>query len=466
MVAAYRDRIPDSENITIETIHSAMRIIREYDNVVEHCPPSRLRKYDIIFIDEGSQIEPQVWKLMYLAILELPQRPVLCMAADFQQLQSIKKDGGGPWYSVYGANSRWKIIELDVVYRTTDRHLLEFLSICRKTQPTKRQLLDFWAGHVWDYDLYEAVAWSMHIPKFLWLCVTNKGCEQVNQCGLYEWKLKNPVSAHNSFVYGRDPKYAVKGYESTLLVASGIVMRITRNLDKDRGMVNGATGVVQEVFPNSFSFTLLLDTGVMVLVHPIAYRKGQRGDDEDDEYERTDVEADKASKYGAFLPCTYGWATTIRRAQGMTLTAGCIWMDHCFPPERGYGYVALSRFKTFCHVYYYKLVRRTDWLPVGVWSEGEQEDRGAESDEYSYDRNSAMRSAYAEFADSDDDYGEKPSMGWSQLCMGDIDGEADIEELELYADGHVEFHGGIFDDGDLTEAPDLYLAEILSWGEE
>ena len=81
-----------------------------------------------------------------------------------------------------------------------------------------------------------------------------------------------------------------------------------------------------------------------------------------------------------FLPCCYGYATTIRRAQGADLHHGCIYFDQMkHPAARGYGYVACSRFKSCegCHVY--GKLRRSDFLPVGAEREGEVLERGYES---------------------------------------------------------------------------------------
>ena len=105
-------------------------------------------------------------------------------------------------------------------------------------------------------------------------------------------------------------------------------MRLARNLDKDRGFVNGAIGVIEVILDSIHGvFLLRLSTGNLVLVHPIV----------------TDGVV--------HLPCAYGYATTIRRAQGSTLDAGCLYFDHCYPPERGYAYVGVSRFRTRDGVY-------------------------------------------------------------------------------------------------------------------
>ena len=66
-----------------------------------------------------------------------------------------------------------------------------------------------------------------------------------------------------------------------------------------------------------------------------------------------------------FLPCCYGWATTIRRAQGASLTHGCVYFEQRkHAAARGYGYVAVSRFRTRAGVHLYGKLRRTDFLPV------------------------------------------------------------------------------------------------------
>ena len=94
----------------------------------------------------------------------------------------------------------------------------------------------------------------------------------------------------------------------------------------------------------------------MVLVHPVSNGTNQ-----------------------PFPPCTYGYAFTIRRAQGASLKMGCLYFDHCYPPDRGYGYVGVSRFRSAEGVFHYGKLRRTDWLPVGGDPAMEQVHRSVES---------------------------------------------------------------------------------------
>ena len=79
---------------------------------------------------------------------------------------------------------------------------------------------------------------------------------------------------------------------------------LTRNFDKRRGFVNGALGEVYESLVGNHIFVVqLIGTGNLVLVHPTEER-GQ-----------------------ILVPCCYGYATTIRRAQGASLDCGCIYFN-------------------------------------------------------------------------------------------------------------------------------------------
>ena len=95
LVHAYRERIPEHPNITIDTLHSGLAFKRDYDKVVEYCPPSTLRKYDLILLDEASQIDEASLEMLRMAIGELPQKPVVCVAADWRQLNPTNSNTKG-----------------------------------------------------------------------------------------------------------------------------------------------------------------------------------------------------------------------------------------------------------------------------------------------------------------------------------------------------------------------------------
>ena len=46
--------------VIVETIHSAFQIERKADKAVKYASPSRLRRYDLIMLDEASQVDDEV----------------------------------------------------------------------------------------------------------------------------------------------------------------------------------------------------------------------------------------------------------------------------------------------------------------------------------------------------------------------------------------------------------------------
>ena len=172
---------------------------------------------------------------------------------------------------------------------------------------------------------------------FTWLTSTNRGAEEVCEAALLN---KGITKADTQVGYDCDPTS-----KSTLgiLAIEGIILRLTRNLDKSRGFVNGALCIViEKLNGNGFFIAKLVGSGNYVLVHPME-EGGAR-----------------------FLPCCYGYATTIRRAQGASLSMGCIYFDQKYRVAgRGYGYVATSRFRSRGGCFLYGHLRRTDFLPVG-----------------------------------------------------------------------------------------------------
>ena len=145
---------------------------------------------------------------------------------------------------------------------------------------------------------------------------------------------------------------------------------------------------------DAYFIAKLLGSGNYVLVHPL--------------------EEDGVS----FLPCCYGYATTIRRAQGASLSMGCIYFDQKkYAAGRGYGYVAVSRFRSRGGCYLYGHKRRTDFLPVGGDEEQEVSKRGPLSDsdegenpapvfDYHDDRNREFGPIRGEGYNPDFEYGE------------------------------------------------------------
>ena len=322
------------------------------DSKVTWTPPSALRGIELILCDEGSQYEDREWGRFFASVQEQPHKPFTALVCDFQQLQPVVS--GGLCRSFC---EKMQTVELKTVYRSKDESHLIFLNCIREHQAERAVLEEYFAERHWKrLSLVAAVERGMQLAKeagepFSWLTCTNAGAAEVCKAA-----LKHLGITDEELQAGYYPDPTSKS-DLRILVRPGIIIRLTRNFDKTRGFVNGALAEVCEALRGNSVFTArLIGTGNMVLVHPME-ENGER-----------------------FLPCCYGYATTIRRAQGADLWHGCLYMDQkTHPAARGYAYVGCSRFKFRNGCYLYGKLRRSDFLPVGEPTEGEVLDRGYES---------------------------------------------------------------------------------------
>ena len=219
---------------------------------------------DCILIDEGSQYDDVEMQRLFQSIQEQPHRPFTTIVADMQQLQPLVSG-----VFVRSLVSSLQSVSLETVYRSKDATHLEFLHRIRFKQPTRPLLDEYFAGRIWRGSLEAAVGRSMDISRsaarpFIWLCSTNRGAAEVcgaavRNVGITDAELKNgflpdPTSKSNLRIVARP----------------GVLVRLTRNEDKDKGFVNGAIGEVCESLRGNAVFSVrLLETGNRVLVSPM-----------------------------------------------------------------------------------------------------------------------------------------------------------------------------------------------------
>ena len=258
LVHSSKAQLPDVdgiENISIDTIHGVLNYKRPgQDGKVRWAPPSALRKMDLILCDEGSQYDDQEWKRLYQCIREQPHKPYTCVVADFQQLQPVVCGG-----SCQSFCELMETIHLDTVYRTKDESHLLFLNRIRYEQPDRDLLLNYFGDRHWQRSasLESCVAYGMRLAEqtgkpFTWLTSTNAGAALICEAALRVQKVPE--------------EELVKGYmcdptsKSTLRIVArpGIMLRLTRNQDKQRGFVNGALGVVKERLAGNGVFVVRL----------------------------------------------------------------------------------------------------------------------------------------------------------------------------------------------------------------
>ena len=221
--------------------------------------------------------------------------------------------------------------------RSTDPDMLDFLRLCRVKQPSRELLTRFFADRILSKDPCKAATAAK----------TFQAQHEGMRFTFFMLQLDNP-DATNQILRGEGLPSDPSAAAGPVVFQHGRRVRMTHNVDKDRGFVNGNGGVVEHVLRKD---VLVVQTfqDVRILVHPITVNKVK------------------------FMPVSYAHATTIRRAQGATLDAVGLYFDKT-RPDRGYGYVGASRAKRRTAVHLVGKVRRTDWLPVGGDREGGEQE--------------------------------------------------------------------------------------------
>ena len=190
--------------------------------------------------------------------------------------------------------------------------------------------------------------------------------------------------------------------------------------------MNGAIGIVEQVLHKSV-FVLRTPDDVRILVHPV-HDKGI-----------------------ASMPATYGYAMTIRRAQGCILEKVAIHFDRR-GADRGYAYVANSRVREKQDAFHIGRIRRTDWLPVGGDLRGEEQvEPGPLSQANGSDYDPSDTSEDDESCAANED-----EHRWARFAMGDI-GEVDDGAAALFESNASE--AGSNDDPDWSRFANDEAAE-------
>ena len=239
LVHQFKSALPEMdgvENISIDTIQGVLKYKRPgKDQKVHWAPPSALRRIDLILVDEASQYDDREWERFYESVREQPHAPYCAVVADFQQLQPVS---AGILCKEFCA--RMVRVTLDTVYRSTDEEHLLFQNRIRHTQPSKPMLREYFEDRHWSTDsLQSRVAYGMRMAEdtgkpFTWLTCTNKGAAEVCLAALRTLDLSE-AELENGYLC--DPST-----QSTLRIVAraGILLRLSRNLDKQRGFVTGA----------------------------------------------------------------------------------------------------------------------------------------------------------------------------------------------------------------------------------
>ena len=300
--------------VTMGTVHSHFGIAVA-SNVVDWIIKEAPQDDDIWIIDEVERLPQDIIEHILATRAAAENWPIVLFLGDFQQVGAI---GSGSLLTIPDYRNRIEHRKLSISKRTSDPELLKYLERLRDQAPPPRVLrelaLNRTLGSVPTPEMLRELFVDTPVPPTI-LTVTNAGADDVNAAVLALLGARVP-GAREVHVFNRHQKL-----RKLLLFPSAVVM-ITLNKDIKKGLMNGCVALVVELLARSVVLQLADDRIVSLPLTRL--RKGGRL-------------LEGFSLAG-------GYAMTIHKAQGLTLSSVVVFWDNP-RAQPGLGYTALSRVK-------------------------------------------------------------------------------------------------------------------------
>lgn len=322
-------------------------------NAMNYSAKKRWRNMEYLIIDEVSMLGAELFdKLNTIGrILRYNEEPFggvkLILCGDFLQLPPVKDE----WLFT---SDTWqelsiKYVTLNKPFRYTDPELFSMLNRIRLGEPNDDDINKLQKRHQYYLDNKDVIK-SMPIQPTV-LLPKRDLVKKYNKVKLD--KIKNPeviVKSVDKFVFTSkiDIKYKkmyIESYkklldeciadEITYKIGAQIMLKI--NLSTESGLVNGSTGVIQDI--SDTYITVLFSNGVQDII-------------EKHTWEYVD---DRGIFTRTQFPFVLSWAITIHKSQGSTLDSViCNIGSHIFSP--GQAYIAISRVRSLDNLYLHSFI--------------------------------------------------------------------------------------------------------------
>jgi len=307
------------------------------------------QKLDVLIVDEISMVRADLLDRMdlFLRINRDRQEPFggvqLLLFGDLFQLPPVVRREEAAILESWGYDSpyffsakvlsppfHWRMVELQEVYRQTDRHFLRLLQEVRTNRADEDTLsaLNTRVGPVRDLAPYQLV-----------LAARNAKVDQINN-----GKLEALPGPERRFLAEVSGKFTENVYptDPILRLKEGAQVMFLRN-DPEGAFVNGTLGIVEQLSEKEVRVRLP-DTGEgsdLITVEPVSWEVIRYGppDEKDGSLSREVLGTFKQ------LPLRLAWAVTIHKSQGQTFDKVILDL-HGGLFEHGQLYVALSRCRT------------------------------------------------------------------------------------------------------------------------
>ena len=333
LACTYKDLYGDK--VTCDTIHSLF-FFKCHSNMSSSVNSS-LSLYDVIFIDEISQVSKDLFHHVIHTLSILSRRPILILCGDFCQQQPLSTRNNK---TVQAENimscshciSYLVRFTLSQQHRIQDDILLNFLHYIRYDVPTQDMIDKLCKDRILsDSDILQDNLYNIlkPFPDSLVLTVTRRSASFVNDVIVRNAFQQNPLAL------------VVADDESLIPIHKDMKLMLTRNVNKSIGFVNGQFVTVKSI-----------SNKTIIAIHPNGHVINL--------FPMTSVFEDILVTKYPFLP---GYATTISKVQGQTLSNVILWLDTERTPE-GTAYVALSRVHSLNDLHFLVPLTPTHFNPV------------------------------------------------------------------------------------------------------
>lgn len=301
---------------------------------------------DLLVIDEISMVRPDTLDAVDATLRRMRNNPApfggvqLLLIGDLRQLspvvrehewEQLKDHYQSPYFFESHAlrKAGFLTIELQTVYRQTDRDFIDILNAVRNGEVDARTL-----------GILNRRADPSLMPAddegYIRLTTHNREADSLNYSRLQA--LPTPETVFQAVVTGEFPESSYPADRELRLKAGAQVMFIKNDVGYDRKYYNGLIGRISEI--GERTVTVIPENGAAPI--EVGYAEW-----ENTRYRMDDATGDISSeKIGSFMqiPLRLAWAITIHKSQGLTFDKAIIDAVHSFAP--GQTYVALSRCRT------------------------------------------------------------------------------------------------------------------------
>ena len=345
LVAAYRQKYPD---LDVDSVHAVFQLFRP-----EHETLLSMATYDLVVLDEVSQISAAVFERLLRIWEAAGNQPALVFVGDFAQLKGVEPTQARDspfWSTVFK-------FELRTMRRCRCAALRWKLELLRAAKPSQKQLTDILRGHRaprrQNRQGYQAPssppsdddirAVFVEDPDTVFVTITKAAAAAVNDLAVSTFfpdqaplavlpgdPDANPANFYASEQRAWDP--------APIPIFVGARIQLTRNIHKEMDYVNGMGATILGL--QQGGVRVRTDTGFIVVVYPW-----------------TDAESQST-----YHPLRLGYANTLTKLQGATLDSMTLYLD--VPNIPAAGYVALSRVRYDKHWRFVGYLTRHHFTPA------------------------------------------------------------------------------------------------------